>query len=242
MPLRFTFRQLEYLVAVGSDGTIALAAQRMNVFSPSISAAISQLEAEFGVQIFVREHAQGLSLTPGGRRIYTAAKRILSDAGALTVHTHDVANTPHGPIAIGALSPLSPLMSASLRRSFTDPYPDVLVSLPPNAILPANHAAAGAQSLSLADLVDEPLVLPDLPLSWEYFLSLFHEAGSRPIAGERTARLAVAQSLVANGFGFAKRHTVAPIPREAEMECSKVSAFSRFAARQQSRLEASLCK
>ncbi|KAG1702712.1 Carnitine monooxygenase oxygenase subunit [Nymphon striatum] len=62
--------QLEYLVAVGESGTIALASERVNVSSPSISAAISQLEAEFGIQIFVRHHAQGLSLTPGGRRIF----------------------------------------------------------------------------------------------------------------------------------------------------------------------------
>ena len=51
MPLRFSFRQLEYLVAVGEAGTIALAAQRVNVSSPSISSAISQLEADLGLQL-----------------------------------------------------------------------------------------------------------------------------------------------------------------------------------------------
>ena len=56
MALRFTFRQLEYLVAVGEAGSIAAAAARINVSSPSISAAIAQLEAEFGVQIFIRHH------------------------------------------------------------------------------------------------------------------------------------------------------------------------------------------
>ena len=72
MPLRFTFRQLEYLVAVGEAGTIAMASQRINVSSPSISAAISQLEAEFGTLLFVRHHAQGLTLTPGGQRIFNS--------------------------------------------------------------------------------------------------------------------------------------------------------------------------
>ena len=79
MPLRFTFRQLEYMVAVGDAGTIALASQRINVSSPSISAAISQLEREFGIQLFVRHHAQGLTLTPGGQRIFNEAKRILEE-------------------------------------------------------------------------------------------------------------------------------------------------------------------
>jgi DNA-binding transcriptional LysR family regulator len=54
MPLRFTLRQLEYLVAVGDAGSIAAAADRVNVSSPSISAAIAQLEGEFGLPLFVR--------------------------------------------------------------------------------------------------------------------------------------------------------------------------------------------
>ncbi|MFD1809219.1 LysR family transcriptional regulator [Gemmobacter lanyuensis] len=49
MPLRFSLRQLEYLVAVGEAGSIAQAAERVNVSSPSISAAISQLEEAFGL-------------------------------------------------------------------------------------------------------------------------------------------------------------------------------------------------
>ena len=44
--LRYTFRQLEYFVAVGETGSIARASERINVSSPSISSAISQLEAE----------------------------------------------------------------------------------------------------------------------------------------------------------------------------------------------------
>lgn len=59
MPLRFTLRQLEYLVAVGECGSIVLAADRVNVSSPSISAAIAQLEQELGLQLFVRRHANG---------------------------------------------------------------------------------------------------------------------------------------------------------------------------------------
>ena len=66
MPLRFTLRQLEYFVAVGEEGSIAAASETLNVSSPSISAAIAQLEAEFGLPLFVRKHARGLSLTPRG--------------------------------------------------------------------------------------------------------------------------------------------------------------------------------
>ena len=41
MAMRFTLRQIEYFVAVGELGSIALAAERLHISSPSISTAIS---------------------------------------------------------------------------------------------------------------------------------------------------------------------------------------------------------
>ena len=129
MALRFTLRQLEYLVAVGDAGTISLASQRLNVSSPSISTAINQLEGHFGIQLFVRHHAQGLSLTPGGRRVFNEAKRILGDAAALNDLAKDITERPPRPISMGALTTLAPLVSAQFRRSFEQAYPDADVSL-----------------------------------------------------------------------------------------------------------------
>ena len=59
----FTFRQLEYFVAAGEAGSITGAAEKISISPPSISMAVSSLEREFGVQLFVRHHAQRLSLT-----------------------------------------------------------------------------------------------------------------------------------------------------------------------------------
>lgn len=129
MPLRFTIRQLEYLVAVGDAGSIAEAALRINVSSPSISTAISMLEAEFGVQLFVRKHAKGLSLTPGGQRIYNKAKHILDSAASMHDLAGEISDKARGPISVGCFVTLAPLISAALRRSFVTEYPDASVSL-----------------------------------------------------------------------------------------------------------------
>lgn len=123
MPLRFTFRQLEYLVAVGDAGSIAAAADRINVSSPSISTAIKQLEAEFGVQLFVRKHAEGLSLTPGGQRIYNKAKHILDSASSLHELAGEISDKARGPISVGCFVTLAPLISAALRRTFVAEIP-----------------------------------------------------------------------------------------------------------------------
>ena len=67
MTQRFTLRQLEYLVAVAECGSVALAAERVTVSSASNSAAISQLAAKFGLQPFIRSHAQA-DRAPDGQR------------------------------------------------------------------------------------------------------------------------------------------------------------------------------
>ena len=241
MPLRFTFRQLEYLVAVGEAGTISLASERVNVSSPSISTAISQLESEFGTQLFVRHHAQGLSLTPGGRRIFNGAKQILDDAAALNDLASDISEKPRGPISIGVLTTVAPMISAAIRRSFEAKYPDAsvtlheahqadllnmlgraeidvamtyemeipkdvgfekLISLPPYVMLPAYHSLTKKTDVSLKELSHERVILLDLPISREYFLSVFQACKVRPNITDRASDLAVVRSLVANGYGY----------------------------------------
>ena len=125
MALRFTLRQLEYLVAVADCGSVALAAQRVNVSSPSISAAIARLEREFGLQLFIRRHAQGLSLTEGGRQFTGTARSVLATAGRLSDHAADIAGRVAGVLSIGCLLTFAQVVLPQLRRSFANRYPEV---------------------------------------------------------------------------------------------------------------------
>ena len=69
-------------------------------------------------------------------------------------------------------------------------------------MLPPGHALAGRESIAPEELVDQPMVLLDLPFSREYFLSAFQQKGLRPYIAERTGDIAVMRSMVANGFGY----------------------------------------
>ncbi|MBN9073741.1 MAG: LysR family transcriptional regulator [Rhizobiales bacterium] len=241
MPLRFTLRQLEYFVAVGEAGSIAKAAEQVNVSPPSISASIAQLESEFGVQLFVRKHSHGLSLTAGGRVFLKEAARLLADADALHDIAGDIAEKVRGPLAIGCLMTFAQIVLPPLRMKFERAYPEVrvrqfernqgqllemlqrgeidaaltydlevsqdmvlepLMLLPAYVMLPAGHRLATRASITPEELVEEPMVLLDLPYSREYFLSAFQQKGLRPRIAERTADIAVMRSMVANGFGY----------------------------------------
>ncbi len=125
MPLRFTLRQLEYLVAVGRAGSITLAAERLNVSSPSISAAIAQLEAEFGLPLFVRRHAQGLSLTQCGRQLADQAQAVLDGARAMTELARTVTRQVRGPLGVGCFLTFAQVILPTLRRTFVEAFPEV---------------------------------------------------------------------------------------------------------------------
>lgn len=128
MPLRFTLRQLEYFVAVGEAGSIVQAANEVNVSSPSISSAVAQMEREFGLQLFVRKHAHGLSLTRAGQMFLVQSKKVLSEARALNQLANDITGNVRGPLAVGCLLTFAQLMAPYLRREFENQFPDVQVT------------------------------------------------------------------------------------------------------------------
>lgn len=241
MAVRFTFRQLEYFVAVCDAGSIAAASERVNVSPPSISTAISRLENVFGLELFVRQRVRGLSLTPGGRRFYSAAKDLLDGASALHEVAGGISGEVRGPISVGSLVTVALFVLPELRTGFQAENPRVtfqqaeghqtelirmlrradidvavtydleipndiafeaMLALPPFALLGADHPLASAGTVSLGELADQPLILLDLPLSRNYFMSLFQRLDLRPRIEARTPYLLMVHSMVANGIGY----------------------------------------
>jgi len=241
MQTRFTLRQLEYFTCAAETGSIAAASRVLNVSSPSISTALTQLEDELGIALFVRQRALGLSLTEAGRTLAVQAAKILSEATELTRLAGNVSDTVQGPLRLGCLVTFAQIVVPDLRRSFEAKYPAVTLSqseltqpeifaalrradidlslsyaidvpfdvefhpiktLPPFVMLAPDHPLSKYEILTIPDLADHAMILLDLPLSSDYFFSLFNAANEKPLVAERTKDMAVARSLVANGFGY----------------------------------------
>ena len=282
MSVRFTLRQLEYLVAVGQAGSVTLAAERMNVSAPSISTALSQLEAELGLPLFIRKHTQGMTATPSGRDIIREAMATLAAARALSDLAEQFRGTVKGSLNLGCLLTFARILVPQLRRSFMDLHPEVAFHqteahqaalikglhdgtldvaltydlalspdltfmpigvLPPFVTLPADHALAKRNTVSIHDLADYPMVLLDLPYSTDYFLSLFENAGVKPRIVERRSDMEVVRALVANGFGFsisnfrplsnlaADGRKLAYVPLSGDLQPMRIGLLYRTGAR-----------
>lgn len=252
--MRFTLRQLSYFVAAGETLSVTRAAEQINISQPSISAAISHLETELDVQLFIRHHAQGLSLTPAGSRLLRAAKESLRAAAEL----YDVASETNDRIAgslnVGTFLTLAPLIAPELWAGFSARHESVHMTMtegseaqlidslrlaridlaltydlnmPPDiafvelarlksyAIVAADHRFAARRSVRLAELLDEPYILMDLPLTRDYFLNLFRQIGGSPRIIMEASSSASLRSYVAAGIGYGLM-TARPLNRMAE--------------------------
>lgn len=126
--MRFTLRQLEYFIAAGETGSITLASERIHISPPSISTAISHLEKELKAQLFVRHHAQGLSLTSAGRTLLGEAKRVVAQAEGLYTVASQTSLTVRGSLSVGCMVTLAPMVLPELTHSFEVAFPAVQVS------------------------------------------------------------------------------------------------------------------
>jgi len=125
----YTLRQLSYFVATAEGGSVAEAARRLNVAQPSVSSAIHKLEDLFGVQLFLRHHAQGVSLTSAGRRLVAEARSLLAYAEELSDRAQGLGRTLRGRLDVGCFLSFAPLYLPGLLTRFAADYPDVEIQL-----------------------------------------------------------------------------------------------------------------
>jgi DNA-binding transcriptional LysR family regulator len=238
---RFSLRQLAYFVAAGETCSMTSAAVRLHISPASVSSAVGHLETDFGVQLFVRHHAQGLSLTPEGSQFLTAARDFLRQSEGLSEVANELSATMSGGLAIGSFRTFSSLIVPEVCRSFLDQHPRVhlsifegdesqiishlkrgdislalsyktsvpeelsfepLAELPTYVLLPADHPLVARRSVALADLIDIPFVLLDMPLTRDYFLAMFERERLVPKVVASSEYPETVRSYVASGFGF----------------------------------------
>jgi DNA-binding transcriptional LysR family regulator len=72
-------RELRYFAAVFSERNLTAAARRCFISQPSISAAITNLEAELGTTLFIR-HKKGMAPTASAEQFHGVARRLIDDA------------------------------------------------------------------------------------------------------------------------------------------------------------------
>ena len=119
-------KALKYFVSVYEARSFSGAAQHSFVAQPSISAAISQLEAELNTSLFVR-HARGVKPTKQGKILYHHALNLLGQAKAI-VGLFDQ-NQDSQPFSLGLIRSLGVNRMSRLLKDFAMAVPQLELTL-----------------------------------------------------------------------------------------------------------------
>lgn len=125
--MAYTLRQLGYAVAVAKCGSITDAAKEVGVSQPAISAALKDLEAEFGISIFLRQPAHRISLTPAGQRFIRHTRRLLEYVDEFESEAQGLGHSLDGSIEVGCFLPTAPFIMPLVLCAMEEHYPGITV-------------------------------------------------------------------------------------------------------------------
>lgn len=121
-------RHLRYFIAVVQAGSLTAAAADLHMSQPPLSVAITQLEAELGVQLLTRT-SKGVDPTSAGRYLLDASSRILGDIDQLVSTLGRFGSGAAGALTVAAVPQLMWHRIPRLLRDFAEVSPEVEVRL-----------------------------------------------------------------------------------------------------------------
>jgi DNA-binding transcriptional LysR family regulator len=111
---QYTLRQLEYFVAVAEAGSVTAAAQAIHLSQSALSTALAELERALGVQLLLRHHAKGVTLTPAGEQLLAASRRLLRQAAELADEARGLGDEVTGSLHLACFGVLAPYVLPEL--------------------------------------------------------------------------------------------------------------------------------
>jgi DNA-binding transcriptional LysR family regulator len=129
MELGFTLTQLRYFAAAAEHLSMTAAARELHVSQSAVSTAVAQLERELSVQLLLRHHARGLTLTAAGRAFHQELRSFFAHGAELAEVARLAGEALVGDLALGCFTTLGPLTIPGLLETFAERYPNVRVTV-----------------------------------------------------------------------------------------------------------------
>lgn len=123
-----TLTQLRAFLAVVEAGSVHVAAQRLHVSQPSVSAAVSALGKELDAEL-VERSGRGIRLTPAGEAFVPYAAQVLGLLDRGREAAREAAAPERARIRIVAVNTAGEYLAPTLIDGFRKEHPDVELSL-----------------------------------------------------------------------------------------------------------------
>jgi DNA-binding transcriptional LysR family regulator len=126
--MAITLNQLTSFLAVAREGSVSAAADKLHVTQPSISAAVSALSRELGVELTERV-GRGIGLTAAGDAFRPYAADVLGLVGQGREAAREAADVTMRSLRIVAVATAAEYVVPSLLRAFHRLHPEVNLAL-----------------------------------------------------------------------------------------------------------------
>ena len=117
-----TLRQLKIFVTTAQHKKMSMAAKQLFTSQPAISKVISELEQEYGVELFER-HSRELTITSAGKVLLESAKQMVALNEAMTLNMKNLHSIR--PLRIGATMSVGSTILPKLIQEFVNQHPDI---------------------------------------------------------------------------------------------------------------------
>jgi len=119
--------QLKYFQAVCTYQTVSAAAEYLHISQPALSSAIKELENEFGVSLFHRQHS-GMTLTAEGEVLQNMSQNLLNSAEEMENVMRDLGKK-HKKIRLGVPPMIGFLLMPYIYKCFAVENPQIQLEI-----------------------------------------------------------------------------------------------------------------
>jgi DNA-binding transcriptional LysR family regulator len=127
--MSFSLRQLRHFVSIAEHRNISGAAKELFMSQPALSASLTQLEETLGLQLLIRHHARGVSLTPSGTAFLAQARSLLAHSEEVAATGRALGVSVEGVLPVGCFWTLSPFFLPSLIVLAREHHPELSIQV-----------------------------------------------------------------------------------------------------------------
>lgn len=123
-----TLRQLQYIVALNSEGSFSKAAETCYVTQSTLSAGIKELETILGLTLVDRK-SRKVSFTAAGEEILGDAEDILKRVENMTGRIKTMGEPMSGPLRLGVIPTIAPYLLPKILSPLGEKFPKLEIRL-----------------------------------------------------------------------------------------------------------------
>lgn len=119
---------LEKILAIAEEGSMAKASQKLYITQPALSKCLSKVEESLGESLFIRRPG-GLTLTYAGERLVKRAYQIMKLYDEVEMEFCELNHMRKGILKLGSAERLGALVLPGLLKRFKELYPNIQIDI-----------------------------------------------------------------------------------------------------------------